>query len=57
MGKWKMSNILKIANRTARRRQNWDSLVQVEQIWDIFDLIAFKAILGHSVHFLKIDIK
>ncbi len=52
-----MSNILKIANRTARRRQNWDSLVQVEQIWDIFDLIAFKAILGHSVHFLKIDIK
>ncbi len=39
--------ILEMANRIAKRRENWDLGVLVEHIWDNCDLEMFKVIWGN----------
>ena len=49
MGKWKLVNILEMANGRAKRSEIWDSGVIVEHVWGTFDRAAFKVIWGSFV--------
>ncbi len=62
MGKWKMVNILKMANCWAKRSKTWGtrgegySEVLVEGIWDNFDIVMFRVIWGGSGMWGNLDV-